>query len=182
MTQPEILPEVKLKLTRGGAGDQVIILENIPKKFFYTTTRNQVPRKNRDGELMGETMPGTEMIEVLKERLEESHDGRGFIQMEIRNPDMTVLYKSLMNYVERTLPRGEIIPKPVPFSSMPGHPMANPIDDTQIPRVTLPVSPPPSVQKTVEAGTPSILEDEKLKEKQDRMAHARAAKKPKTKV
>jgi len=185
---PDILPEVRIKLTKGSSGDNVIIIENIPKDMLYTKTRKMVPRLDRDGELTGELKPGMEFQEVLREKLEMGGDG--FIHFEIRNPGVQLIYRSIMNYVEKSLPRGELIPKPVKYSSMPGHPMANPIGLEQVPRVVLPVSSPPSVQKTVEVGAPPVLtvplpkvvvkkplSQERLAQMRESMAIARASKK-----
>jgi hypothetical protein len=177
---PEILPEARLKICRQAAGDSVLIIENLPKRFLYRRIRKKVPIVDEATGIATENMKVTsEWVDVPLEKLRLSQDGLDFVHMEIRIPDVADIYARIMTYVESNVPRGEIIPKPIPYAAQPGHPMSPPIPLNHIPRVKIPVSSPPSAQ-AVEAGTPSKIQDEaKLQAARDRMAKARAARKTK---
>lgn len=184
---PEILPEAKLKLSKDAGGDYVIVINNLPKKFLYR--KGYVPEVIKDERGIGTeyTKPSAIERDELLPKLKEDQTGRGFVLFELRNSEVSQVYAAIMNFVERSLPRGELIPTPVKYSSDPEHPSASPIDDAQIPRVMLPVSSPPSA-KAVEAGTPStlpptdkrktrVLSEEEKERRRENMAKARAAKK-----
>jgi len=161
---PDILPEVKLKVCYGGNGDFVLIVENLPKEFIYRTVKEKIPKLDREGDFTGELKVGKLDIEVPKEKITMDQTKNDFFLFEARNSESMGLYKAIIAYVERILPRSEIIPKAIPYSSMPGTPSAPPVSDTQIPRVVLPVSSPPSEEKpSVEAGAPVILPSAKKK-------------------
>jgi len=179
MALPSILPEVKIKLCKQGAGDSVIIIENLPKEFIYRRKPLRAPKLNRDGEFTGELVNMKDTEDAVHEKLSVDQSGRGFIHFEIRNAEVMDMYKRIMDYVETSIPRGEIIPRPVPYAAMPGHPMSPPINDDQIPRVTIPISSPPSAQ-AVEVGTPAkTVTTDDLRKMQERAAKARAAKQAK---
>lgn len=137
----EILREVLIKKCGNRLHDQVLIIENLPRKFLYEQTRKLVPRVDRDGWMDGtmQVSPDKELIWTLYPGIELSQTGDGGYCFWSENQESANRLKDIMRYVDASFPRDQRLPEFVDNAQVRGESNTGPIINSQIPRIALPV-------------------------------------------
>ena len=196
----EIMKEVLLKAIIGGGSDKVVIVENLPKRLFYTKAPKRVPQMINGYASESETLivPG-EFVDELLEGIEHSQTGDGGYVFNLNFNKSEERFKDVMDYVKKHTPKDHDRVELIPYAQDPTDSRSNPLPLSQIPRIKLPmilmptnytpapqpVSPPAAPAVAPVAPGISLSEDEfkeyqelkkKKEEARERMAKARASK------
>lgn len=150
--EKKLLKNVLLKLARGGHGDRVLFVDNIPEDLFYEMRH---PRKvlNQDGKQ--QWVPDTDKAKVptLKEHLSLSQTGDGGIVIDLDRIQAGEIWKVVDRYMRSVYPASEKLPVPVSYAQDPTHTASPPRPLSEIPRVVLPVLSP--TEQSVAGSAPS---------------------------
>lgn len=199
----EVLKNVLIKEVDGSKqGDKVFIVDNVPKELLYHkviklmvdyTNAQQplVPEFEMDDR--GRKKPTGAMVDELLPGIELSQTGDGGYVFHTALNEAYARLQTIDRYIHAKMPVAERIPTRIPYSTQPGVLTAGPRPLSDLPRVVLPepVSPPVKAVQVAVAPTPVLndaapskkgrkpmTEDQKTAAR-ERMARARAAKKPK---
>lgn len=196
----EILKEVLIKKCGNRLHDQVLIIENLPRKFLYEQTRKMVPRVDRDGWMDGtmQVSPDKELVWTLLTGIDKSQAGDGGYCFWMGDQESENRLKDIMRYVEGVFPRDQRIPVFVDNAQLRGEANTGPIALSQIPRVSLPiekVSPAPAPALStypqvssqepsgiLKSGKRAPLSSERKEQLRANLAKAREARKAKVSV
>lgn len=195
----EIFKEVLVKKCGNRRHDQVMVIENLPRKFLFEQTRKMIQRIDRDGYPDGTMVvdPSGALIWTLYQGIEKSQTGDGGYLFWVGDQESENRLKDIMRYVDMSFPRDQRIPEFVDNAQMRGESNTGPIPYNMIPRLTLPIpetpkapEPPPlrpapvpeipvPSQVSPQAPAGRIRSEEKLAAMRARMQKARDARKAK---
>lgn len=177
MEMDEVLKEVLLKKCGNRIHDQVLIVENLPRKFLFEETRKLVPKKDREGWLDG-TMtvdPSGEMVWTLYPGIERSQSGDGGFIFWTNEQESDGRLKDIMRYIDGVFPRDQRLPSFVDNAQLRGEMNTGPIPYNLVPRISLPA--PISEPSPTSMDVPSVSPDERREAMLANLEKARAARK-----
>jgi len=142
LSQPnEVIDEVFIKEVRENGIDYVSFVRNLPRHFVYEQVPKMIMKVDKEGYTEGHRVPdpagGFEW--QLKLGLEHSLNGDKSIVFQVKYEDGQRALQAIDDYVDRLLPREQIVPDRLPYPMDPKDPRSNPRPLDMIPKITLPL-------------------------------------------